>query len=189
MTRYELLLFLHIAAAIIWLGSALLIKVLVFRGEQSGDPVLGAKLAENAEWLAQRLFIPASLSVFVLGVILTLDSPAWSFDQLWILIGIAGYAASFLTGVLFIRTQGMRIGELAGSLGPTHPDVRFLIKRLEAVTWMELVILFLVVADMAVKPTTDDVGTLLVGAAIVALTLAVGFRSIRRAGSAAQPAG
>jgi hypothetical protein len=78
---------------------------------------------------------------------------------------------------------------LASQHGPTHPVVRNLINRLNVVSRMELVILFLVVADMALKPTADDVGTLVLGAAIVVVTLVLGMRSIQHAGRVAQAGG
>ena len=37
MSRYELLLFLHIAAAIIWLGAAFTLQALIFRAERAND--------------------------------------------------------------------------------------------------------------------------------------------------------
>ena len=90
---YDVLLFLHIAAAIIWLGSGFLFQVLGTRANASADPPrLNAILGElNA--LSTRLFIPASIAVFVLGVLLVLDGP-WSFGDAWIVIGLVGYLAT-----------------------------------------------------------------------------------------------
>ena len=48
--------------------------------------------------------------------------------------------------------------------------------------------LVLVVAAMTFKPTGDDQGMLVAGAAIVAVTIAVGVRAMRAAASAAPAA-
>jgi uncharacterized membrane protein len=177
-SRYELLLFLHIAAATIWLGAALTVQLLIYRAERAADPASMQVTGDGANWLATRLFIPASLSVLVLGVLLVLDGP-WGFDELWILLGLAGYAASFLVGILYFKPEGERISEAIAARGPGDPDVRRRLRRITVVSWLELVILFLVLADMALKPTSDDAGTLLVGAAILVLAAVVAARSLR----------
>ena len=33
----------------------------------------------------------------------------WAFDQLWVLLGLAGFAATFLTGLLVIKPHSERI--------------------------------------------------------------------------------
>ena len=48
--------------------------------------------------LGPTYFVPASLAVFVFGVILVIQSDFYGFDQLWIVLGLVGYALTFLTG-------------------------------------------------------------------------------------------
>jgi uncharacterized membrane protein len=177
-SRYEVLLFLHIAAATVWLGAAVTVQLLIFRAERAADQGAMQATGEGADWLATRLFIPASLSVLVLGVLLVVDGP-WGFDELWILLGLAGYAASFLTGILYFQPEGERVTRGIAAHGPDDPDVRQRLRRLSAVSWLEIVILFLVLADMALKPTSDDLGTLVVGAAVLLAAAAVAARSLR----------
>jgi uncharacterized membrane protein len=170
------LLFLHIAAATVWLGAAVTVQLLIFRAQRAADQGAMQATGEGADWLATRLFIPASLSVLVLGVLLVFDGP-WGFDELWILLGLAGYAASFLTGILYFKPEGERVARGIAAHGPDDPDVRQRLQRLNAVSWLEIVILFLVLADMALKPTSDDLGTLIVGAAVLLAAAAVAARS------------
>ncbi len=177
MTYYEILKFLHVLAAIIWLGGGFMILTLVVRAERADDGLLLKKIAENTKWLAQRLFIPSSLAVLVLGILATIEGP-WGFGDLWIVLGLIGYAASFLTGILFLEPEGKRIDAAMTEYGPGSPQAAHHIRRINVVQRMEMVILFLVVAVMAVKPTGDDTGALLLGAAIVLATLAVGARGL-----------
>jgi uncharacterized membrane protein len=177
MSYYEILLFLHLLTAIVWLGGGVMIQALVVRAGKAGDAVLLKKLAENAGWLAQRVFIPSSLAVLVLGVLLTIEGP-WGFGDLWIVLGLAGYAVSFLTGILFLEPEGKRIDAAMTAHGPGSPQAAHHVRRINAVQRMEMVILFLVVAVMALKPTGDDTGTLLLGAALVLATLALGAREL-----------
>ena len=177
MSYYEILLVLHVLAATVWLGSGFMIVTLVVRAERTDDRVLLKKLAENSKWLAQRVFIPFSLAVLVFGILLTIEGP-WGFGDLWIVLGLAGYAASFLTGILFLEPEGKRIDAAMTAHGPESPQAAHHLRRINVVQRVELVILFLVVAVMVLKPTGDDTGTLLLGAAIVLVTLALGARRL-----------
>lgn len=75
MTRYELLLFLHISSAIVWLGAGFLTTILDLKAGRTGDPAETARMGETTQWLAPRLFIPAALTTFLLGLLLTIDGP------------------------------------------------------------------------------------------------------------------
>ena len=179
MSYYEALLFLHILATIIWIGAGVSLQFLTFRGRQTHDGHFLQSVGAMSDWLAQRLFIPSSLTVFVLGVLLTIEGP-WSFDSLWIDIGLAGFAFSFLTGLLFLKPEGDRIGRAIAAHGPTSAEASFHIGRIDAVQRLELVILILVVAAMSIKPTADDEVTLVIGALILAVAVALAIRSLSR---------
>jgi uncharacterized membrane protein len=170
MSYYEILLFLHIATAIVWLGSGFFLQMLIFRAESAGDDGLKRGLAANSGWLAQRIFIPTSLAVLVLGILLTIEGP-WSFGDLWIVLGLVGYAISFLVGILFLEPEGKRIH--AAMEAGDQARAAFLIRRINTVSRLELVVLYLVVAAMALKPTGDDTGTLILGAGLLLVALAV----------------
>ena len=183
MTRYELLVFLHVSAAIVWLGAGVLIAVLVFGAERAGDREKAAGHHRDVGWLAPRLFIPSSLAVLVLGILLVLDG-AWSFDQLWIVLALAGWLVSFLLGILYFKPEGERIGSLVEQHGPAHPEVERRLRRLNVIDRLQLTILFLMVADMVVKPTADDPGALIGGGAILAAAAVLAAAAIRRAAPA-----
>lgn len=179
MTTYELLLFLHIAATIVWLGAASALTLLAFGAARANDIAAKATVNAHSEYLAVRLFIPASLGTVIFGLLLVAEG-SWNLDQLWIVIGLGGFLVSFLTGILFFKPEGERIGELIERHGPTHPEVTKRIDMIEAVGRIELAILFLVVADMAIKPTGDDVGFLLAGLAIIAAVAVLAVSATRR---------
>ena len=184
MTRYELLTFLHLASVVIWLGAGFLIAVLVFGAERAGDRMREAGYHRDVGWLAPRLFIPASLSSLIFGVLLVIDGP-WTFDYLWINIGLVGWLVSFLLGILYFKPEGERIGEIAEREGPASPEIARRLHRLNIVDRLQLLILFSVVADMAIKPTGDDTGVLVAGVAILATAALFGLAMIGRRPSAA----
>jgi uncharacterized membrane protein len=183
MSYYEALLYLHILTAVLWVGGGFMLLMLVHRGQRTDDDVLLERLARNSQWLAQRLFIPSSLAVLLLGILLTIEGP-WSFGDLWIVLGLVGYGVSFLTGILFLEPEGKRVAAAIAEHGPKSAEARRHIRRINAVQRMEMVVLLLVVAAMALKPSGDDTATLVAGGAIVAVTLAAGVRALTRTADA-----
>jgi uncharacterized membrane protein len=178
MTYYEVLLFLHIATAAVWLGSGFFLQMLVWRAGATDDRPLLQGVASNSGWLAQRIFIPSSLAVLVLGVLLTIEGP-WSFGELWIVLGLAGYAFSFLTGIGFIEPEGKRIA--AAMAAGDEARAAFHVARINTISRIELTVLYLVLAAMALKPSGDDTLTLLLLAAALLAALAYWAPKLRPA--------
>ncbi len=178
MSYYGVLLFLHITAAVIWLGSGLFVQAIIFRAESVGDKLLLRQFSGHSGWMAQRIFIPASLSVLVLGILLTIDGP-WGFGDLWIVLALIGYAASFLTGIGFIEPEGKRIHAAIEQHGPDSAEAAFHVRRINVVSRMELAILYLVVWTMALKPSGEDTAALVVAGVVLAAALVWGVPKLR----------
>jgi uncharacterized membrane protein len=180
---YEILLYLHIVFAIVWLGSGLLIQILGFRAVSVNDVERIRGLLDDSHWLTARLFIPTSLAVFVLGVLLTIEGP-WEFGELWIVIGLAGYATTFLTGLLFISRQVKKIAAVMERDGGMSTAAVAETKRLFLISRVDLVVLYTVVLDMVLKPRGEDVGTLLLMAAAVLAAVAYSVTRFREPATA-----
>jgi uncharacterized membrane protein len=180
-TRYELLLALHVLAAIVWIGGALMIQLFAILADRSRDPARMATFAKDAELVGMRLFAPTGLVLFIVGILLVLDGP-WNFSMLWVDLGLAAYALSFLSGLLFIGPESGRIGKLIEERGAADPEVQRRIARIFMISRVELAILALIVFDMVAKPTRDDVGTLVVGALVLVTTGALAFVGYGRRG-------
>ena len=178
MTYYEVLLFLHVLAAIVWIGGGVAFQVLSFRAEQTRNGAFMQGLGDSADWMAKWFFIPSSLATLVLGILLTIEGP-WSFDILWVDLGFVGFAASFLTGLLFLKPEGERVGRAIAAHGPESSEARHHIRRITVVERVQLVILVLVVAAMSIKPTSDDGGTLVLFALVTVAAIAAGAWSLR----------
>ncbi len=182
MTLYELLLFIHIGASIIWIGSGFLSLLLATTYDRESDEVAIKRFLHDQEWLAMRLFVPASLVVVIFGIALVIESDAWSFDQLWVVLGLIGYVATFVTGLFFIKPASERIaGEMESEGGRLSPRLRADIRKLIVTARVDYVTFALVVFDMVAKPTGDDVGVLVAMAVILAAGIAyivVGVRAI-----------
>jgi uncharacterized membrane protein len=178
LTRYELWLLLHLLAVILWLGANTVIDLLFLRAERRRDFQELGRLGETQEWLTPRLFIPVSLATVVTGAVLVWDS-FWAFDQLWVLIGLAGWLATFLNGILFLKPSGERMKRIVAADGPGSLEAQRIGARLVIVARVQLLALFLVVADMVIKPTTDDPWTLVVLAAVLVAAVVLAALALR----------
>jgi uncharacterized membrane protein len=151
MSSYELLLFVHVLTAVVWVGGALSLQVLAIRAERSADGGRVANFATEAEWVGSRVFLPSSIVLLLAGIGLTLEGD-WGFTTPWVLLGLIAYGLSALTGSLFLGPESGRIGKMIADVGPQDPDVLARIKRIFLVSRMELVVLLFIVFDMTVKP-------------------------------------
>jgi uncharacterized membrane protein len=181
MTWYEFLLFVHITAAVIWLGGAFTFQMYGFVVRRGGDPEEIARFAGRAGVLGERMFVPASLVVVLAGIGLMIDGN-WDWDQLWVIFALVTFAASFLTGLLVLAPMAKRIPVV----GPTSPEGQRLIERLFTILRIDLAFMYAIVFAMVVKPTTDDGWTIVI-AAIVLIALTALFLAPLRS-SSGQPA-
>ena len=106
MSRYELLLFLHVIAAAAWFGGALLSMVLLELASRAGELSWLVRFGEFDDTLAKVLFIPAALITLVAGFVLVFDGP-WSFgDDGWVTGGLILFVAIFALGIGLIVPRG-----------------------------------------------------------------------------------
>jgi len=173
MTLYDFLLFIHISATVVWVGAGVCSMVLAIGYDSDGDAPAIRRFLADQDRLATRLFIPASLTVVILGIALVIESDAWSFDQLWIVLGLVGFAATFVTGLFMIKPASERVGAaMEREGGRLTAALRTDIRKLIVMARLDYVVLFLVIADMVVKPTADDVAVLIGMALILAAGIA-----------------
>ncbi len=179
MTWYEFLLFMHIGAAMIWLGGAFTFQMYGLVVRRGGDPEEIARFAGRAGSLAERMFVPASLVVIAAGVLMMIDGD-WDWGQLWVIFALVTFAASFVTGLFFLGPMAKRIPEV----GPTTPEGQALIERLFTVLRVDLAFMYAIVFAMVVKPTSDDLWIIVIAAAVLVGLTALFLSPLR---STAQP--
>jgi uncharacterized membrane protein len=163
LSRYELLLFLHVVCVIVWLGTGTALALLAIYAGRS-DRELLRRIGPLGRALGPRVFAPAALGALVLGVLLVLDG-SWTFAPLWIKLGLGAFAFSFLLNVT-IRAPLVR-RQAKGAVDPARAGR--LLGRLAVV---ELTVLYLAVAHMVAKPSGGDTGTLIGGGLVLALAIA-----------------
>ena len=151
MSTYELRLAIHILAAVAWVGGGLAIHIFGRMAEKTGDPQRMLEFSQQASFIGPRLYGPLSLILLIAGILLVGETP-YDHTDTWVMIGYAGWVISFLTGVgYYMRADRKQQAIVAGG-GLGSAEFLALYKQVATVSLIELVILFAVVADMAIKP-------------------------------------
>jgi uncharacterized membrane protein len=148
---YDVVKYVHILCAIIWVGGAAYSQVLGVLVARSPDPTDIPKLANNFAKIGTMVFLPASLLLFLAGLFLTINR--WSFQQTWISIAIALWLVSVIMGAVY---TGPRLPKMASAFeteGPTSGTGLGILRRILLVSRAELVMLFVIVGLMVFKPT------------------------------------
>ena len=152
MTWYEFLLFVHITAAVIWLGGAFTFQMYGFVVRRGGDPEEMARFAGRAGSLAERMFVPASLVVILAGIGLMIEGN-WDWGEWFVVLGLLGWAVVSLTAFGYLSRSLNRTGMRMATEGPS-PELGAEMNRLILLARTLILILFLVVFVMVVKPGT-----------------------------------
>jgi uncharacterized membrane protein len=147
---YEWLKAFHVLMAVVWVGGAIMLQVLAVRTMRANDPKRLRMFAGEIEFVGTRIFMPASLILVILGVVMVIDR--WAFDQFWIIAAIAMFAFSFVSGAFYLGPQTGKLKKLYETEGTDAAGAPVLIRKLFVVSRIELVLLVLIVFDMVLKP-------------------------------------
>ena len=147
---YQLLLFVHIVCAVIWVGGAFYAQLLAIRVSRSPDLSELPHLARHVDFIGTRVIGPAAILLFVAGVGMTLQ--AWSFGQTWIAVSVALWVLSVVMGAVYLGPRVKRAAELFEAEGPTSVSGRALLDRLFLVSRLELISFVVIIALMTFKP-------------------------------------
>ncbi len=120
MSWYELWLFLHVTAAIVWIGGAATIQVFGVRTKRAADPAKTVLFARNVSWTIMNVFLPAALLVFVSGVGLTVNGD-WDWGEPFIVFGLVAGIAVSLVAFGFL---GKALGAAGARLEAEGPSPR-----------------------------------------------------------------
>jgi uncharacterized membrane protein len=147
---YEVLLFVHVVCAIIWVGGAFFAQLLALRVERSTDPEDLPKFGRNVEALGMRVFLPASIVLFLAGAVMV--AQRWSFGDMWVSVSMGLWLLSVIAGAIYIGPRTKRIAQLFEAEGPTSTAARALLGKVFMVSRLELISFAIIVALMVFKP-------------------------------------
>jgi uncharacterized membrane protein len=153
LTNYNAFKFVHVLAAVVWVGGACVVQVYALLAVRTNDPVKVAAFAGDTEFVGTRIFIPSSLILLVSGLFTVHESGgAWGYGQGWVQFGLAIIVLSILVGAGYLGPESGRISRATEARGVESPEVQARIRRIFLVSRIELVLLIAVIFDMVVKP-------------------------------------
>jgi uncharacterized membrane protein len=165
MDIFEFVKFLHVASAIVWIGGGFVLVFLAMVANRQNDKDGYMRIVREVVYLSPRFFIPSSLAVLVFGVIAAWID--WGFAHLWIDLGILGWLSTFVTGNFLIRPRAEKIETMVAQSGVTDQAVAIGQQMLN-IAKFDFLVLFIIVADMVIKPIAADWMVLAVMAVLVA---------------------
>ncbi len=148
---YTILKTIHVLAAVLWVGGNLTMNVLGTRVVNAHEPAQMLAFTRDAEWIGQRVYLPASVTVLLFGIFAVLEGE-WSFGDPWVSIGLAGLLVTAVTGSAFFGPELKRIRSLAQRRGVDDAEVQQRTARLIRFGRIDSVILTLIIVDMVIKP-------------------------------------
>ena len=154
MTRYQLLLYVHLTAAIVWVGGVTMMQLFADRARRRGRRH-SAAFGEDMAWIGKRVLGPASLATVGAGAGMVIDAEWWSFSDDWITIALVLFATAYVPSRFIAPAAQAAFGASPPAISPP-PSAST--RRLTIVSRIELAVLFLIVFDMATKPTFADHG-------------------------------
>jgi uncharacterized membrane protein len=155
LTWYTFFKSIHVITAVIWVGGAAMIQAYAFRILRTGDGRRQADFAKDTEVVGMRVFIPASLILFLAAIAMMVNLD-WSWSQNWIVLGVIAFGLSFALGAGFIGPESGRIADLIEHQGPDSPAVQARIRRILTISRCELIVLLTVIVNMVVKPVGQN---------------------------------
>ena len=147
---YQLLLYVHIISAVIWVGGAFAIQALAIVVSRSDDPMELPRLGRNLEFIGARVFAPAAALLFASGVVMTLQN--WAFGRTWIAVSVGLWVLSAVLGAAYLAPSARRVAALFDAEGPSSVAARALISQMFLVSRLELVSFAVIIALMVFKP-------------------------------------
>jgi len=155
---------LHVVCAIAWVGGGMtLLANSIFTIADKGETEV-LRTLDVMNGLAKRWFIPASMLTLIFGAITATFGGMWT--DLWVLLGLAGFASTFITGIAVFEPLGKQIEELvaANQLDAALVKGRTLLR----IAKFDYTVMLVVIADMVLKPYWSDLIILALFAAILA---------------------
>ena len=163
---YTVFKFLHVLSAIAWVGGGVtLLANSLFTIADKGETEVLHTL-QIMDGLAKRWFIPTSMLTLVFGAIATTFGGLWT--EPWVLLGLAGFAATFVTGMTVFEPLGKRIAQLVAA--NQHEAALVKGRTLLRIAKFDYTVMLVVIADMVFKPYWTDFAVL----GLFALALAGG---------------
>lgn len=149
---YTVLLAVHVAAAVVWVGGGFTMHAFGRLAERSGDRHRMNQFAIDAAFIGPRFYAPLSILLLAAGIPLV-DKAGYQMSNAWVSVGFTGWIISFLVGILVYTRADKQRAAIVASEGVESEAFLASYHRVARVNMIELTMLLLVVIDMAIKPS------------------------------------
>jgi uncharacterized membrane protein len=150
-TAYNLLKFVHVTAALVWIGGLIILTALNSRLAREPDPGRAALMADQSRFIGTRVLGPSAGFTLIAGIALAavfrLGLP------LWICWGLAAMALSMALGATLLRSTATEMGRYAATGGRGDTRMASLQRRFARLNVVNVILLFSAVWAMVFKPT------------------------------------
>src|SRR3954447_14995641 len=163
MTRYSLLVSLHVASVVVWLGCGTTLAFVTLYARRVPSTSILDQLGALVHWMTMRVFAPAALAAAGFGLAAA-HAGHWQ-DGFFCHVGDGAFLFSFLL------TVGFRMPLLRRAARHAVAPLK-LSQYLLALAVAELTVLYIAVADMVAKPSGLHDGAVRDGAFVLAAGLA-----------------
>jgi uncharacterized membrane protein len=145
---YDWLLFLHILAAMLWLGGITVVGAFAFRILRTREPGATAGFLGSLRVIGPLVLAPAPLILLGMGIWMVAEQ--WEFDQTWVSLGFGLFLVAFLIGAAH-QSRAAIAAEKASKAGDDDAALHHLRRWAYG---MAVILVLLVVAtwDMVFKP-------------------------------------
>lgn len=148
---YALFKFLHVGAAIVWVGGLITLTLLNARLATERDPAAATLFARHAGHLGQRVFGPAAMVTLFAGIGM-MAIMGWRLS-LWLTWGLVGVFGSIALGAVVGRRAGMALAKLSSSPDADPVEVDRARRRVTLVNLANVLLQVSTVWAMVFKPT------------------------------------
>ncbi|MGX5840506.1 DUF2269 family protein [Mesorhizobium sp. ArgA1] len=177
MDWYSIVKFLHVVTAILWVGGGFVLFLLGVLAERAGSVEEKLQAIRASGQLGGRFFAPMSMLTLIFGLIMC---SFWvGFADLWIVIGLIGYATTFSIGMFIFKPIGERLGAMIAKEG-VSPAVLAMAQRMTIAARFDYAVMLAVIADMVLKPTANDFGIIAAMAVVILAGAMLAFGGNRR---------
>lgn len=164
MDLYTVFKFLHVLTALAWVGGGLTLIAASMLAQRAEGPSALFKSLDTMNLLGKTWFIPSALLTVVFGAIAATFGGLWG--EFWVVLGLAGFASTFVTGVLVIEPTGRKLASLVAA-GQADSALAAG-KRMMQIARFDYTVMLVIVLDMVFKPGWTDFVTIAVMALIIA---------------------
>lgn len=170
----SLLKFLHISAALIWVGGGFVMVIGGIARARSAAPEDQMAHIRTVAFLGTRLFMPASIITLASGVAL-LFAAGWGWQPFTVL-GLAGIIFTAAFGALVLGPSCEKAAQTAEAWGAV--SALPMLRRVYRLAALDYAVQFAIIFMMVVKPGWQDMAIFAGLGAVVALAALAAFRPL-----------